>query len=143
MDFKSTQSTEWRVAFKPAAELIEDGRSKCDFCRAVEVNDGLEWATFARSRGLVLAENELVKGGHDVLESSHVDILLRHTLVGGFFVFAHALGEMKTRAQRLSNQVDDVSWDRGREHEILAFNFFWIRQVLSDVVNLLLKSVVK
>lgn len=143
MDLESAHAAEWSVALEAAAELIEDGSSKCDLGSAVEVDDGLERTSFTGSRGLVLAKHKLVESWRNVLEAGNIDVLLRHTLVGRLLVLVDALGEVETGAQSLPNQIDDVSWDGSREHEVLAFHLLRVRQVLSDVVNLPLEAVVQ
>lgn len=143
MNFEGAQAVEGRVALEAAAELVEDGSSKGDLRCAVEVDDGLERTSFTGLRGLVLAQYQLVERWHNVLEASNFDVLLGHTLVGGLLVLADALGEVEAGAHGPADEIDHVSWHGGREHEVLAFDFLWVGQVLFDVVDFALESVVQ
>ena len=143
MNLKVAEAGERVVALEAAAELVEDRCGEGDFGSGVEVDDGLEGAG-AASRGLLLLlQNELVKRGHDVLETSDHDLLLGNTGVCGLLLFVDALGEVETGAERAADQIDDITGNGGGEHEVLALDLFWVRKVGLDLVNLPGETVVQ
>lgn len=143
VDLEGAQAVEWCIALEASAELVEDGCGECDFGGAVEVHDGLERASFAGLGSLVFSEREFVERGDDVLEARDVDGLLGNTLMRGLFVLVNALGKVEAGAHSLAHEVHDVAGNRGGEHEILAFDLFWVGQLLADLVNLGLEALVE
>jgi hypothetical protein len=143
VDLEATEARKGSVALEATAELVENGRSKSDFCGRVVVDDGLEGAGVAGQGLLLLLEDELVESRHDVLESSDHNLLLGNTGVGRLLFLVDTLGEVETRAHCTADKIDDIAGNGGREHEVLALNLLWVGEVLLDIVDLFGETVVQ
>lgn len=142
MDLEAAKAGEGSVALEAAGNLVEDRCGQGDLSGRVEVDDGLEGRRVASHGILLLLEDQLVEGGHDVLEAGNHDLLLGDSGVCGLLLLVYASGEVETGAECAADEFDDIAGDGGGKHEVLALDDLWVGQVLLDLVDLFCETVV-
>jgi hypothetical protein len=131
------------LPLETATKLVEDRCGECDLGGRVQVDNGLKGTLAAGHSLLRLLGDELVESRHNVLETGNRDLPLGNTGVCGLFLLIDTLGEVEAGAECAADKVDNIAGNGGREHEVLALDLLWIRQVLLDFVNLLGETVVE